>query len=171
VDGEKMGRRYVIGVVVAAILAGGFGVLAFTATPTKIRAGGDVVYDVPDWVREQARYTTMDRHAEGIVEEVYGAATTTVAKWIELEPGYASSVELTNETGDDPVYAVFVRGNWETVSSTYFATQEPNAVGVDPVNLVAGRAVLDKDGMVLTAELWDEEKPARPAFGEPFTEK
>jgi hypothetical protein len=70
-----------------------------------------------------------------------------------------------------PTYAVFVRGNWETVSSTYFATEEPNTVATYPDNLVAGRAVLDKDGIVLTAELWDEEKPARPAFGEPFTDK
>jgi hypothetical protein len=92
-------------------------------------------------------------------------------QWIELEPGYASSVDLTKETGDDPVYAVFVRGKWETVSSTYFATEEPNTVALYPDNLVAGRAVLDKDGMVLTAELWDEEKPARPAFGEPFTDR
>jgi hypothetical protein len=82
-----------------------------------------------------------------------------VERWIELEPGYRASVELTKETRDDPIYAAFVRGKWTVVGPTNAHT----FIG-------GGRAVLDKDGRVLNVQLWGGDRPARPTFG-PFNDQ
>jgi hypothetical protein len=99
-------RRYVVAAVVAsgAILAAAVvGVLAYQPAPTQIvqAASGPttesgVVYDAPKWVRKQAEHVSMG-HAVGQVDEVYGVATTTVERWIELEPSYAGSVKFDQE--------------------------------------------------------------------------
>jgi hypothetical protein len=100
-------------------------------------------------------------HAAGHVDEVYGVATTTVERWFELEPSYYGSVKLTEKTKDDPVYAVFVRGEWISVGGVYHPVDEQ---GEPLYPFTAGRAVLDKNGRLLTAQLGDY-LPARPAFG------
>jgi hypothetical protein len=100
-------------------------------------------------------------HAVGVVEEVYGVATTTVERWMELEPGYYGSVKLTEKTKDDPVYAVFVRGKWSVVGGVSHSVDEQ---GKPFYPFTAGHAVLDKDGRLLNAQLGGD-LPARPAFG------
>lgn len=178
-----MRKRHIAVAAIAsgAILAGAVvGVLTYRPAPTQIvQAGSEpatepgVVYDVPDWVREQGLYSLQTMHLEGKPEEVYGAATTTVARWVELEPGYASAVELTERTKDDPIYAVFVRGKWGVVGGIvlYPTTegQQPQQPKME-YDLVAGRAILDKNGRQLNVQAWGEERPARPAFG-PFNDQ
>jgi hypothetical protein len=177
-----MKRRYVVAAVIAssAILAGGVvGVFTFKAAPSNVSAASEqeptpepepgVVYDAPNWVREQGLYSLQTGHLEGEPKEVYGVATTTVARLVELEPNMRSGVKLKEETKDDPVYAVFVRGRWGVVSGPILSpdTGEPMEQKLE-YNLAAGRALLDKDGHSLGVQAWGEEKPARPAFGEQF---
>jgi hypothetical protein len=173
-----MKRRYVVAAVIAssAILAGGVvGAFTFKSAPSNVSAASEpdptpepepgVVYDVPDWVREQSLYSLQQAvHLEGKPEEVYGVATTTVARLVELEPNTRSAVKLNEKTKDDPIYAVFVRGEWGVVSPPTWG-QPPTEMEYD---IVAGRALLDKKGLAFSIQAWHHEKPARPAFGEQF---
>jgi hypothetical protein len=131
-----------------------------------------VIYDAPDWVRQHRG--PIGLHTVGKPGEVYGVASTTVERWIELEPGYGASVELTEKTRDDPIYAVFIRGKWGVVGPPVFISEEQGNPSVEEpeirYNLKACRAVLDKRGLELNAQCWGEERPARPAFG-PFNDQ
>jgi hypothetical protein len=178
-------RRYVVVAVVAssAILAGAVvGILTYDEPPTIVTAASEpepeptpkpepgVVYDVPDWIRERVEGGWPMGHADGEVEEVYGAATTTFANWHQLEPGYAMAQEkVTEKNRDDPVYAVFVRGRW-SVGGIYHPVEGDAPQQPIEDHFVSGRVLFDKDGTELLVQLWEEEKPARPAFGEPFAD-
>jgi hypothetical protein len=69
---------------------------------------------------------------------------------------------LTKKTRDDPIYAVFVRGKWSVVGAQSYEGEPLHPY-------VAGRAVLDKNGRVLNAQLGGY-LPPRPAFG-PFNDE
>jgi hypothetical protein len=176
-----MKRRTLLTITViasVAILAGGIiGVLTFKAAPSKVSAASepepepDIIYgDVPEWIQERGMGSFGTGSLNGHADEVYGTATTTLETWLELEPGYAlSQAKVTEKNRDDPIYAVFVRGEWEAITPPgtggEAVEQEPRHV------LVAGRALLDKDGNDISVQAWGEEKPARPAFGEPFNDQ
>lgn len=179
-------RKYVVVGVVAsvAILAGGVvGVLSFTASSSKVRAASepepepDIVYgDVPKWIQDRAKVSFVGGSLYGEADEVYGTARTTFETWLKLEPGYAlSQAKVTDKNRDDPIYAVFVRGHWEVAGPPSWGIEKTiegqGEEEAPELAYVAGRALLDKDGNDLGVSAWEEEKPARPAFGEPFNDQ
>jgi hypothetical protein len=173
-------------VVSGAILAGGvLGIITFKATPSKVAPSKvaaasepeptpepDIIYgDVPKWIQERGMVSFLGGSLYGKADEVYGTATTTFETWLKLEPGYAlSQRKVTDKNRDDPIYAVFVRGKWEAVSPPVGTGGEETSEQ-PKFMFVAGRALLDKDGGDLNVQAWGEEKPARPAFGEPFNDQ
>jgi hypothetical protein len=148
--------------------AGAFLVVAVVLAPNVLTGCGGsnpaaVSRSIPERIRSVALREFEGEY--GRVSEVYGQGATDLKRWQELAPSNTSGLQGGPNNPDDPIYALFVRGQFTVVG--------PPGIHSRPseVSYAAGRVVFGADGIALSVELWKEELPAIPPFGPAFDDR
>jgi hypothetical protein len=111
----------------------------------------------------------MGGEFNGKVTEIYGVGATDREGWKEAEPGFTMSYKITDKNKDDPIYAVFFKGDFKPVGGSTPGTggiiETPPEGHAEAGQGMGGRVVFDSEGNYFAVSLWDEPKSANPPFG------
>jgi hypothetical protein len=103
--------------------AGAFLVVAVVLAPNVLTGCGGsnpaaVSRSIPERIRSVALREFEGEY--GRVSEVYGQGATDLKRWQELEPSNTSGLQGGPNNPDDPIYALFVRGQFTVVGRRVF---------------------------------------------------